>query len=123
MGNLVQKNVTSDKFTVTTSDYFDIYTLYPEVLREPIPTPGKYENLSEGIPPAQDTTHDSFSELEDIATLQESASVPNNNCTPPLELISDPFEEPANIVPIQDTASEEIAPRVLKILLVLKLEK
>ena len=86
MGNLVQKNVTSDKFTVTTSDYFDIYTLYPEVLREPIPTPGKYENLSEGIPPAQGTTHDSFSELEDIATLQESASEPNNNCTPHLSL-------------------------------------
>ena len=69
----------------------------------------------------QYTTHDSFSELEDISTLQVSASEPYNNCTPPLEPISDQFEEPGNIVPIQETASEEIDSQKLRILLVLKL--
>ena len=82
-GKFSRKNVSSGNVTVTTSVYFDIYTSYPELLREPIPTPGKYEDLSEGIPPAQDITHVSFSELEDIVTLQESASEPNNNCPQP----------------------------------------
>ena len=105
------------------SYYFAIYTTYPEVLREPIPTPGKYEELSEGIPPAQDNTLDLFSELENIVNLQESASEPNNNYTSPLEPIPDPFEDPGDIVPIQDTASEAIDPQELKIHLLLKLEK
>ena len=65
------------------SDYFDICTSYPELLREPTPTSVKYEDLSEGIPPARNTTPDSFSELEDIVTLQEAASMLENNCTPP----------------------------------------
>ena len=39
--------------------------------------------FNEGIPPAQNNTPDSFSELEDIVILQEVASVLENNCTPP----------------------------------------
>ena len=83
-GKFSRKNDSSDnKVTLTKPDLFDICKSYPEVLRETIPKPCKYEDLSEGIPPAQYTTHDSFSELEDISTLQVSASEPYNNCTPP----------------------------------------
>ena len=76
-GKFSRKNDSSDnKVTLTKPDLFDICKSYPEVLRETIPKPCKYEDLSEGIPPAQYTTHDSFSELEDISTLQVSASEP-----------------------------------------------
>ena len=55
-GNLLQKTsalITKSNY-LTKSNYFDIYTSYPELLREPIPTAGKNEDLNEGIPPAQD---------------------------------------------------------------------
>ena len=61
--------VSSDKVTVTNSDYFDIYTSHPVELREDIPTPSQYEDLNEGIPPAQNTTPDSFIGQEDIVTV------------------------------------------------------
>ena len=41
--------VSSDKITVTNSDYFDIYTSYPVELGEHIPTLSQYEDLNEGI--------------------------------------------------------------------------
>ena len=67
-------------------------------------------------------TPNSFSELENSVKLQEAASELDNNCTTLLEPIPDPFEEPSDILPIQDTGSEAIDPQELKILLVLKLE-
>ena len=124
-GNLVQKTsalIIKSNY-LTKSNYFDIYTSYPELLWEPILNPHKNEDLNEGIPPAQETIPGSFSELEDIVTLQEAASELDNNCTPLLEPIPDPFEVPRDILPIQDTASEAIDPQKLKIHLVLKLEK
>ena len=54
--------------------------------------------------------------------MQEAASELDNNCTTLLEPIPDPFEEPSDILPIQDTGSEAIDPQEFKILLVLKLE-
>ena len=101
---------------------FHTYTWYPEHLREPISIPGKYEHLSKGIPLALYITPNSFSELENIVNLQEAASELDNNCTTLLEPIPDPFEEPSDILPIQDTGSEAIDPQEFKILLVLKLE-
>ena len=96
---------------MTKSNYFDIYTSYPDLLRDPITTPGKYEDLRESIPQAQDYTRDSFSELENIVTLQEAASEPDNNSTTLLEPIPDWLEEPRDILLIQDTASEAIGPQ------------
>ena len=96
---------------MTKSNYFDIYTSYPDLLWDPISTPGKYEDLREGIPQAQDYTPDSFSDLENIVTLQAAASEPDNNCTTVLEPIPDWLEEPRDIVLIQDTASEAIGPQ------------
>ena len=60
---------------------------------------------------AQNYTPDSFSELENIVTLQEAASGPDNKCTTVLEPIPDWLEEPRDIVLIQDTASEAIGPQ------------
>ena len=94
---------------MTKSNYFDIYTSYPDLLWDPISTPGKYEDLREGIPQASTKLY--FSELENIVTLQEAASEPDNNCTTVLEPIPDWLEEPRDIVLIQDTASEAIGPQ------------
>ena len=67
-------------------------------------------------------TPNSFSELENSVKLQEAASELDNNCTTLLEPIPDPFEEPSDILPIQDTGSKAIDTQEFKILLVLKLE-
>ena len=91
-GNILYKKtlalITKSNY-LTKSNYFDIYTSYPDLLRDPITTPGKYEDLRESIPQAQDYTCDSFSELENIVTLQEAASEPDNNSTTLLEPIPD----------------------------------
>ena len=47
--------VSSDKITVTNSDYFDIYTSHPVELGEHITTLSQYADLNEGIPLAQNT--------------------------------------------------------------------
>ena len=53
-GDLLQKTsalITKSNY-LTKSNYFDIYTSYPELLQEPILNPHKNEDLNEGIHPA-----------------------------------------------------------------------